>query len=187
MTWRRGMPGENGAATAVIPRGPAGHVNLDNSREGLAPARLGSRSTVWSLGTSRTIVETLRAAAIGGTLSGAPSTVHAVLTGGDPLAATRAAGNIVVPADAATGRLLAAGTAVHSVISVFWASVLVQVLPRRRPVLWGAVAGLGIAALDLGLLGRRFPLIRALPVGPQWADHVAFGALVGAVVAARSS
>ena len=137
------------------------------------------------MGTSRTITETLQAAVVGGTLSGAPSTVHAVLTGGDPLAAARAAGNIVLPADAATGRLLAAGAAVHSVISVFWASVLVQVLPRRRAVAWGAVAGLGIAALDLGLLARRFPLIRALPAAPQWADHVAFGALVGAVVTAR--
>ena len=108
-----------------------------------------------------------------------------MLTGRDPLAAARAAGNIVLPADATAGRLLAAGAAVHSVISVFWASVLVQVLPRRRAVLWGAVAGSGIAAVDLGLLARRFPLIRALPVVPQWADHIAFGALVGAVVTAR--
>ncbi len=137
------------------------------------------------MGISRTITATLRAAAIGGTLSGAPSTVHAVLTGGDPFAAARAAGNIVLPADAASGPLLATGAAVHSAISLFWASVLVRVLPRRGAVAWGALAGLGIAALDLGLLGRRFPLIRALPVAPQWADHVAFGALVGAVVAGR--
>lgn len=135
--------------------------------------------------TSRPITETLQAAVVGGTLSGAPSTMHAVLTGADPLAAARAAGNIVLPMDAGRGQLLAAGAAAHSVISLFWASVLVQVLPRRRAVAWGALAGLGIAALDLGLLARRFPLIRALPAAPQWADHVAFGALVGAVITAR--
>jgi hypothetical protein len=135
--------------------------------------------------TSRPITETLQAALVGGTFSGAPSTVHAVLTGGDPRAAARAAGNILLPANAAGARLLAAGAGVHAVISLFWAAVLVHVLPRRRPVLCGALAGLGIAALDLGVLARRFPLIRALPAGPQWADHVAFGALVGGVLAAR--
>ena len=41
------------------------------------------------------------------------------------------------------------------------------------------MAGLGIAALDLIVLGRRFPAIAALPQGPQWADHVAFGAVLG--------
>jgi hypothetical protein len=47
---------------------------------------------------------------------------------------------------------------------------------------WGALAGLAIAGLDLGVLGRHWPRIRALPTLPQVADHVAFGALVGAVV-----
>ena len=41
----------------------------------------------------------------------------------------------------------------------------------------GALAGLAIAALDLGLVGRRFPRIRALPLVPQLADHAAFGAI----------
>jgi hypothetical protein len=50
---------------------------------------------------------------------------------------------------------------------------------------WGALAGLGIAALDLGLIGRRFPRVRALPQLPQVADHVAYGATVGAVLALR--
>ena len=36
-------------------------------------------------------------------------------------------------------------------------------------------AGLGIAALDLGVIGRRIPAIRALPQKRQWADHIAYG------------
>ena len=48
--------------------------------------------------------------------------------------------------------------------------------------MWGALGGVAIAGLDLGVLGRRWPRIRALPLVPQVADHVAFGALVGAVV-----
>ena len=60
--------------------------------------------------------------------------------------------------------------------------MLAVVLPRRRTVVWGALAGLAIAGLDLGVLGSPLARIRALPPAPQVADHVAFGALVGAVV-----
>ena len=73
----------------------------------------------------------------------------------------------------------------HAALSVGWAEVLAAVLPRRRTAVWGALAGLGIAALDLGLIGRRFPRVRALPQLPQVADHVAYGATVGAVLALR--
>ena len=48
-----------------------------------------------------------------------------------------------------------------------------------RGVRRGALAGLAIAALDLGLVGRRFPRIAALPLLPQLADHAAFGAIAG--------
>jgi len=47
-----------------------------------------------------------------------------------------------------------------------------------------SAAGLAIAWLDLGIARRRFPAIAALRQGPQVADHVAFGAVVGAVFAA---
>lgn len=123
------------------------------------------------------------AALVAGTLSGVPSTVHALVTGRPLLAATRAAGNLVLPADAPAGRLVAAGAAVHAVLSFGWAAVLVRVLPRRHPLVWGAVAGATIAAVDLGTVGRRRRLLAALPVAPQVADHVVFGLLVGAVVA----
>jgi hypothetical protein len=47
------------------------------------------------------------------------------------------------------------------------------------------VAGLGIAALDLGIVGRRVPRIRALPLAPQVADHLAYTETVAVVLARR--
>jgi hypothetical protein len=118
------------------------------------------------------------ATAVAAVLSGAPSTVYALATGADPLAATRAAGAVLPGGRPGFGR----GLAAHAVISTMWGVVLAAVLPTRRTAAWGAAAGLAIAGLDLGLLGRRFPAIRALPVAPQVADHVAFGAIVGALL-----
>jgi hypothetical protein len=124
----------------------------------------------------------LRAGAVAGVLSGAPSTVHALATGRSPIDALRAAGTLLVGDDAPPSPQAAAGVVAHGAISLGWGVVLAAVLPRRRTVAWGAVAGLAVAGLDLGVLGRRWPRIRALPTLPQVADHVAFGALVGAVV-----
>ena len=124
----------------------------------------------------------LRAGAVAGALSGVPSTVHAVATGRSPFDALKAAGTLLQADDAPPSAQAAAGVVAHSAISLGWGVVLAAVLPRRRTVAWGALAGLVIAGLDLGVLGRRWPRIRALPRAPQVADHVAFGALVGAVV-----
>jgi hypothetical protein len=60
-------------------------------------------------------------------------------------------------------------------------------MPRRAEPAWGLVGGLAIAALDLGLIGRRLPTIRALPQGRQWADHAAYGLTVGLVLRIRRS
>ena len=125
----------------------------------------------------------LRAGAVAGALSGVPSTVHAVATGRSPFDALQAAGTLLLADDAPSSAQAAAGVVAHSAISLGWGVVLAVALPRRRTVAWGALAGLGIAGLDLGVLGRRrWPRIRALPTLPQVADHVTFGALVGAVV-----
>ena len=124
----------------------------------------------------------LRAGAVAGALSGTPSTVHAMATGRSPFDALRAAGTLLLADDAPPSARAAAGVAAHGAISLSWGVVLAVVLPRRRAVVWGALAGLAIAGLDLGVLGRRRPRIRALPTLPQVADHVAFGALVGATV-----
>ena len=81
--------------------------------------------------------------------------------------------------------LLAAAVPVHLCLSLGWAVVLDRAGlrgPRR-----GALAGLAIATLNLGLLGRAFPRIRALPIAPQVADHTAYGAIVGALISRRES
>lgn len=131
----------------------------------------------------------LLAGAVAGAVSGAPSTVHALLTGRDPLAAAVAAGNLLLPASSSPGALLAAGGVAHVVISLGWGTVLAVAVRRTSlpPVPTGVLAGAAIAAVDLGLLahgrvGRRWPLIRALPVWPQVTDHVVFGAVAGAVL-----
>ena len=131
--------------------------------------------------------------AVAGIVSGAPSTLHAVVAGRSPIESVYAAGTLLpsmrtsgapdppdVRIDAVRGLL------VHAVLSLGWGAVLGVALPRRLPVLAGATAGIAIAVLDLGIVGRRFPRIRALPAGPQVADHVAFGAVVGLVLS-RSS
>ena len=117
--------------------------------------------------------------------SGAPSTVWNLATGESILASTEAAGTLLVRGDASRSRLLAAGVAAHIPISLWWAQVLARVLPRRHTVLAGAAAGAAIAALDLSLIARRYPAIRALQRGPQVLDHLAYGALVGAVLSRR--
>jgi hypothetical protein len=73
------------------------------------------------------------------------------------------------------------GGLAHVAITLFWTAVLAAVLPKRRPVVEGLAAGVGIAALDLGVVGRHFPDIGALDAGPQVLDHLAFG-VVAAVV-----
>ena len=103
-------------------------------------------------------------------LSGVPSTAWTVLTRGDVLASTRAAGTLLPGGRPSVAR----GLVAHVAISTFWWAVL---RPLRGRPLAGAVAGLGIAAVDLGVVGRRVPAIQALAQPPQVADHAAFGAL----------
>jgi hypothetical protein len=121
------------------------------------------------------------AGAIAAVVSGAPSTLHAIATGRSPLEATLAAGSMLAPNGSARTRLIAA-VPVHVALSLGWGALLSFTLPRRKGALWGAAAGAGIAALDLGGFGRFWPEVRDLPAGPQIADHVAYGATVGAVL-----
>lgn len=111
----------------------------------------------------------LRRFVLAAVLSGVPSTAHALVTGDDPLRATRAAGSLV-------GGGAAAGVVVHLAVSAWWMFVLRRL--RVRGVVGGAVAGVLIAALDLEVIGRRNAQLRALPQAPQWLDHVAFGVLI---------
>jgi hypothetical protein len=117
--------------------------------------------------------------------SGLPSTVHALATGRDALAATLAAGSLLLPDETRRGRLVAAAVPVHLGLSLSWGVAFAR-LRVRGPVA-GAAAGLAVAALDLGLVGRRTPRVRALALAPQLADHVADGAIVGAVLRRRAA
>ena len=123
----------------------------------------------------RSLRSVARATTVAAVLSGTPSTAVELATGGDVLRAARAAGELVPPGTPGVMR----GAIAHTIVSAFWGAVLATALPRRRQVLWGAVAGVAIAALDMGVIARRFPAIRSLPALPQLADHVAFGALYG--------
>ena len=130
----------------------------------------------------RRIVE---ATAIAGLVSGAPSAAHAFNASGDLRAvvdygmrATRAAGTLVPPGKPGLTR----GVLAHIVVSFLVGELLARVLPNRHAVIWGTVAGLFVGAFNLGVVGRRFPAIRELPLGPQLADNMAFGALFAAVV-----
>jgi hypothetical protein len=121
----------------------------------------------------------------GAAASAVPSTAWTLLRREDVLDGARAVGAMVLPCERRTAVLLAVGAPVHAGISLWWAAVLAAALPRRDEPAWGVLAGLAIAALDLGLIGRRIPAIRALPQGRQWADHAAFGLTVGVVIRAR--
>jgi hypothetical protein len=114
-------------------------------------------------------------------LSGIPSTLFAFLTGGDPMAATRAAGAMIGRPDS-----IAAAALVHASVSLFWAVVLWVVLPYRPTTLWALVVSAGIALLDLKVIAPIFfPEVAALAFWPQLADHLMWGACVGLVFETR--
>ena len=129
--------------------------------------------------------DALQAGAAGALLSAVPSTAVTLLRGENLLDGATAAGSILLPRERRTLPLLAAAVPVHLGLSFGWAAVLSAALPRRATVPAAVAGALGIAALDLQVIGRAFPRIRALPQGRQWADHVAYGLAVGAVVRRR--
>ncbi len=135
----------------------------------------------------RSVSEAVIAAAA---FSGAPSTFHALLlrqslrsTADYVLEATRAAGTLLPPGRPGVVR----GAVVHIGISFACGELLARTLPRRHSAAWGAAAGLAVGVVNLGVIGRRFPAINALPLGPQLADHVAFGTLFALVADRRAA
>jgi hypothetical protein len=129
--------------------------------------------------------DALAAGAVATFASGVPSTVWTVVTHGSLLDGALAAGSILLPRERRPAVLLAAAVPVHLALSFGWAAVLTAALPRRRTVPAAVAGALVIAALDLEVIGRRHPRIRALPQPAQWADHVAYGLAVGLVVRRR--
>jgi hypothetical protein len=129
--------------------------------------------------------DALAAGLVGAICAAIPSTAWSLARGDDVLDGARAAGSMLLHHERRTPVLLLAAAPVHLALSVGWAGALAAALPHRAEPVWGALAGLAIAALDLAVIGRRIPAIRALPQGRQWADHVAYGATVGLVLRAR--
>ena len=103
--------------------------------------------------------------------------------GEDVLDGARAAGAMVLPRETRTVPLLAAADARPPDALGRLGRGARPRAPAGREVAGGVAGGLLIAALDLGVIGRRLPAIRSLPQPRQWADHVAYGLTVGAVLA----
>ncbi|MDX6688890.1 MAG: hypothetical protein QOG15_347 [Solirubrobacteraceae bacterium] len=131
------------------------------------------------------LADTVVAGSIAAVVSGAPSTAYALATGESVVEATLAAGTLLLGGEERATRLLPAAAVAHAALSLGWAAVLARLLPRRHTAAWGVPAGLLIAVLDLGIVGRRRARIRALPRAPQIADHVAYAVTVGAVLSRR--
>jgi hypothetical protein len=129
--------------------------------------------------------DALVAGLAGAACSAIPSTLWTLVRGEDVLDGGRAAGAILLPGERRTPVLLAAAVPVHLALSLGWAAAMASTLPRGAEPAWGVAGALAIAALDLAVIGRRLPAIRALPQGRQWADHVAYGLTVGLVLRAR--
>jgi hypothetical protein len=125
--------------------------------------------------------DSLIAALVAGITGGIPSTLFALLTKGDLLEATRAAGAMLISPHSHLVVLLAAAALVHISVSFFWAALL-AFLPRGHIILWCTLAASAIAVFDLRVVGRYFPEILHLPFWPQFADHLAWGFTVGAVL-----
>lgn len=129
----------------------------------------------------------LRAAAVAGVLSGVPSTFAAIRAQRDPLSPTRAAGRVLLPDENRTAPLIVAAALVHATLSLGWACVIAATLPKHagrvRGLTHGALSGVAIAGLDLGVAHAvrhpRLAAIARLEVRSQVADHVAFGAVTG--------
>jgi hypothetical protein len=111
--------------------------------------------------------------------SGAPSTLYALATGGDPWEATFAAGRMLV--DSSSGVVLfAAAALVHPLVSAFWTTVAALVLPARHTTIAATLFAAAIGLLDLRLIAPHwFPEVAALAFWPQMADHLMWGACLG--------
>ena len=118
------------------------------------------------------------ASLLAATLSGLPSTLHAVIkqrslrsAAVDAYDTTCAVGTLVPPGRPGFGR----GAAAHLAISMLCGETLARTLPRDHSAAWGAAAGLLIGVINVGVIGRSFPAISRLPLVPQLADNVMFG------------
>ena len=128
---------------------------------------------------------TLVAGGLAGLVGAIPSTVYLLVTGGNVFASVNALAAMVAGNELPVLHSVAVATAVHITLSFFWASVLVTLLPLRAPVVGALVASAIITILDLKVIAPHyFAEAAALAFVPQLADHLAWGATVGAVLRA---
>jgi hypothetical protein len=134
-----------------------------------------------ALGRRHFVEATLLAA----TLSGLPSTLYALVkqrslrsAAVSAYDATRAAGTLLPPGRPGFGR----GVVAHLAISMLCAETLARTLPRDHRAEWGAAAGLVIGVVNVAVIGKSFPAISDLPLVPQLADNVMFGAVFAALL-----
>jgi hypothetical protein len=129
------------------------------------------------------IADALIASAWAALLSSFPSTIYELITDGDPLESTRAAGAMLIPFSSTDSQLIVAACVVHVAITLFWAFILAWLLPRRH-IIWTAIGAAAlIAFLDIKVIARFFfPDVYALDFWPQFADHIAWGAALGATL-----
>ena len=129
---------------------------------------------------------TLVAGGLAGLLGGIPSTVYLLVTGGDVFVSVNALVAMIAANELPVLHRVAVAAGIHFALSLFWASVLVALIPRRAPVLGALVASVLITFLDLKVIAPRyFAEVAALTFIPQLADHLAWGAVVGAVLRVR--
>jgi hypothetical protein len=131
----------------------------------------------------------MEATLLAATFSGLPSTLHALIkqrslrsAAAYVYDATRAVGTLVPPGRPGFGR----GMAVHLAISMLCGETLARTLPSDHSAEWGAAAGGLIGVIGVGVIGRSFPAISRLPLVPQLADNVMFGAVFGLVLDRRN-
>ena len=119
-------------------------------------------------------------------LSGLPSTLYALYRHEDVSEATRAAGAMLIPPGSSMLELLQAAVVVHVAVSFFWAALLVRFLPNRHVIAAAIAAAIAIGVLDLRVIAPlMFPEVARLAFWPQMADHVMWGASLGAALAWR--
>ena len=131
------------------------------------------------------MVDGLLAGLVAWPCSELPSAAHAWWNGASWRRTDEAAGNLLLSDDEAPDLLRRVGTGLRAATALNWGVVLSRWLDRRHPVLHGAAVGAGLFTFEYGVVGRRRPLVRALPALPQLADQVVFGAVAGAVLSSR--
>ena len=97
----------------------------------------------------------------------------------------RAAGAMLISATSSDTELFVAAALVHAAVSLFWALILILARYRDNIRSLGQLRRSGIAVLHLRVISRLFPEKFAQSFLPQFADHMAFGAIPGGVLAYR--